>query len=66
MWSDEVSRTFGQTKAALERKGMRLEDFDVAVAAQALALGATLVTDNTEHMKRIRGLDLENWHSQVQ
>jgi tRNA(fMet)-specific endonuclease VapC len=65
-WSDEVSRTFGQTKAALERKGMRLEDFDVAVAAHALALGATLVTDNTEHMKRIRGLDLENWHSQVQ
>ena len=65
-WSDEVSRTFGQTKAALERKGIRLEDFDVAVAAHALALGATLVTDNTEHMKRIKGLDLENWHSQVQ
>jgi len=65
-WSDEVSRAFGQTKARLERKGIRLEDFDIAVAAHALALGATLITDNTDHLQRIKGLDLENWHSQVQ
>ncbi len=60
-WTDEVSRAFGQTKAALEDLGTRIEDFDVAVAAHALALGATLVTDNLDHMERVPGLQVENW-----
>ncbi len=60
-WTDSVSEAFGRAKADLERRGVRLEDFDVAVAAHALALGATLVTDDEVHMKRIRGLKLENW-----
>jgi tRNA(fMet)-specific endonuclease VapC len=60
-WTDDVSRAFGTIKADLERRGARLEDLDVAVAAHAVASGATLVTDNTDHMKRVRGLKLENW-----
>lgn len=60
-WTDEVSHTFGQAKADLERRGVRLEDFDVAVAAHALALGATLVTDNLDHMRRVPDLQVENW-----
>jgi len=60
-WTDQVSRAFGQVKAALEQRGARLEDFDVAVAAHALALGAILVTDNLEHMERVPDLQLENW-----
>jgi tRNA(fMet)-specific endonuclease VapC len=64
-WSDEVSRAFGQVKADLERRGVRIEDFDVAVAAHALACQGKLVTDNVEHMKRARGLELENWHSDM-
>jgi tRNA(fMet)-specific endonuclease VapC len=60
-WTDEVSRAFGATKADLERRGVRFEDFDVAVAAHAAAIGATLVTDNVRHMARVRGLLLENW-----
>lgn len=60
-WNDEVSQTFGTIKADLEQRGIRLEDFDVAVAAHALALGAVLVTDNIAHMSRVKGLKLENW-----
>ena len=60
-WTDEVSQAFGRTKADLERRGVRLEDFDVAVAAHALALDATLVSDDFEHMRRISDLRLENW-----
>ncbi len=63
VWTDDVSRHFGRIKAASERRGERLEDFDLAVAAHALSLGATLVTDNLRHMKRIRNLRLENWRS---
>ena len=60
-WTDEVSAHFGLIKADLERRGIRLEDFDVAIAAHAAALGATLVTGNVRHMARIRGLTVECW-----
>lgn len=62
-WSDAVSRSFGTIKADLEKRGVRIEDFDVAVAAHAVSLGAILVTDNVEHMRRIPGLRVENWRS---
>lgn len=60
-WSREVSQHFGETKAFLEKRGVPLEDFDIAIAAHALAIDATLVSGNTKHMKRIRGLLLEDW-----
>jgi tRNA(fMet)-specific endonuclease VapC len=60
-WTDVVSRAFGEIKADLERRGVRLEDFDVAMAAHARALGATLVTDDVTDLKRIPGLSVENW-----
>jgi predicted nucleic acid-binding protein len=62
-WSDPVSRSFGAIKADLEKRGVRIEDFDVAVAAHAVSLEAILVTDNVEHMRRIAGLKVENWRS---
>jgi tRNA(fMet)-specific endonuclease VapC len=37
LWTDAVSEQFGLIKAALERKGRRIEDFDAAIAAHALA-----------------------------
>lgn len=60
-WTDEVSETFGKIKAALERKGQRIEDFDAAVAAHAVAARAVLVTANVRHMLRVSGLHCEDW-----
>ena len=60
-WTDAVSRTFGRIKATLERRGTRIEDFDAAIAAHALALDATLVTANLGHMIRVPGLRVEDW-----
>jgi tRNA(fMet)-specific endonuclease VapC len=62
-WTDAVSQAFGAIKADLERRGIRLEDLDVAVAAHAVALDAILVTDNLEHMRRVKGLAVENWRA---
>src|SRR5580700_7450255 len=42
-WSDEVSRSFGELKAELERRGERVDDFDVSIAAHAIACDATVV-----------------------
>ncbi|HEX3595178.1 MAG TPA: type II toxin-antitoxin system VapC family toxin, partial [Polyangiaceae bacterium] len=60
-WTDAVSDSFGSIKASLERKGTRIEDFDIAIAAHALASNATLVTANSRDMARVPGLLLENW-----
>jgi tRNA(fMet)-specific endonuclease VapC len=60
-WTDEVTDAFGQIKAMLERRGQRIEDFDAAIAAHAVAHDATLVTANTFHMSRIAALALEDW-----
>jgi tRNA(fMet)-specific endonuclease VapC len=53
--------TFTEIKLALDRKGERIEDFDLLIAATALSLNYILVTNNTKHYKRIEGLQLENW-----
>lgn len=60
-WTDEVSREFGRVKADLDRRGERVDDFDLAIAAHALALGATIVTRNLRHFTRIRRLEVEDW-----
>jgi tRNA(fMet)-specific endonuclease VapC len=60
-WNDAVSQTYGRVKATLERRGTRIEDFDAAIAAHALAVNATLVTANLGHMIRVPGLRIEDW-----
>jgi tRNA(fMet)-specific endonuclease VapC len=61
VWTDAVSLAYGRIKATLERRGTRIEDFDAAVAAHAVALGSTLVTSNLHHMARVPGLKVEDW-----
>lgn len=60
-WTDSVSEHFGAVKATLERRGKRIEDFDAAIAAHALAEDAVLVTADIEDMARIPGLEIEDW-----
>jgi tRNA(fMet)-specific endonuclease VapC len=61
VWTEEVSVQFGRCKALLEKRGERLDDFDLAIAAHALAFDATLVSANRKHMARIPGLKLDSW-----
>ena len=60
-WTDAVSHAYGKVKATLERQGIRIEDFDAAIAAHALALGAVLVTADLGHMTRVPELRVEDW-----
>jgi len=60
-WTNAVSSAFGDIKASLEKRGLRIEDFDIAIAAHALATESTLVSGNVKHMENIHGLDLEDW-----
>ncbi len=59
---DEASaRRFGNLKAELETRGEPLDDLDLEIASIALENNLTLVTNNTNHFKRIKSLELENW-----
>jgi tRNA(fMet)-specific endonuclease VapC len=60
-WTDAVSEQFGSIKATLEREGRRIEDFDAAIAAHAMAEDAILVTANLHDMTRVQGLKVEDW-----
>lgn len=57
----EIAEVFGMLKADLEKKGTPLDDFDLALAASAMARNLVLVTNNIKHFERIEGLRLENW-----
>ncbi len=58
---DRAARRFGSLKVALERRGERLDDADLQIAAMALSLAAPLVTHNYRHFSRIPDLSLEDW-----
>jgi tRNA(fMet)-specific endonuclease VapC len=48
----------------LERQGTPIGANDTWIAAQALAIKATLVTDNEREFSRVPDLLLENWLTQ--
>lgn len=60
-WTDSVSAQFAVTKAHLRKAGRIVEDFDIAIAAHALALNLILVTNNTRHFEAIKGLRIVDW-----
>ena len=56
-----ADETYGVLRAQLERTGSPIGANDMLIAAQALSLGLTLVTDNERSFARVSGLKLENW-----
>jgi tRNA(fMet)-specific endonuclease VapC len=52
---------FADVAAVLARRGEPIGTFDTLIAAHALSLGLTLVTNNTRHFKRVLHLEVENW-----
>jgi tRNA(fMet)-specific endonuclease VapC len=56
-----VDTEYGGIRAELETAGQINGANDLLIGAHALALGMTLVTDNTREFTHIRGLNVENW-----
>lgn len=57
----EADRHYGRLRARLEKAGRLIGPNDLLIAAHTLAVGLTLVTDNTREFRRVTGLKLENW-----
>jgi tRNA(fMet)-specific endonuclease VapC len=60
---DAVSCPFhyGNVRHELKSKGLDIGSMDILIAAHALALDATLVSNNLAHFKRVSGLKTANW-----
>ncbi len=52
---------YGKIRAHLEKAGTPIGSMDTLIAAHALALDLTLVTNNQREFSRVDGLRVENW-----
>ena len=59
-FQDADARGAGELRAALEAAGTPIGPYDVLITAQALRIGATLVTAHTSEFQRVPGLVWED------
>jgi tRNA(fMet)-specific endonuclease VapC len=48
-------------QADLRKKGTEIGHTDTLIAGIAIASEMQLITNNTDHFKRIKGLEIANW-----
>ena len=60
-FDDECATAFGKLAARLVDKGRPIGHYDALIAAHAIALEVTLVTNNEKHFAQVEGLKLANW-----
>ena len=53
--------SYGSIRTQPERAGKPIGANDLLIAAQALTLGYTVVTDNEREFSRVKRLHVENW-----
>ena len=59
---DEVCAAhFGHLASELADQGVPIGEFDALMAAHAITIDVTLVTNNTKHFSRVQGLKIVNW-----
>lgn len=52
---------YAKEKARLRKSGKTIDDFDLLIGATAVTFGLKMVTNNTNHFDRIKGIKLEAW-----
>jgi len=60
-WPQDASGAYAEIRDALEAQGTPIGSNDLLIAAHALHLGCTLVTNNVEEFTRVDGLLVDNW-----
>ena len=60
VWDSAAARHYARLRAALEEHGEPMGNLDLMIAAQALAVGAILAS-NDRVFRRVKGLRIEDW-----
>lgn len=56
-----MAKTAALIQADLRKKGLEIGHTDTLIAGIAIISGFQLVTNNTDHFKRIKELEIANW-----
>ena len=59
-WDSEAAKTYGQLRAAMEKKGKVMGQLDQLIAAHALSRNATMVTSDRA-FAMVGSLPVEDW-----
>lgn len=60
-FDDRAASAYGPLRAVLEADGTPIGPLDTLIAAHALSLNATLITNNVREFNRVAKLKIENW-----
>ena len=60
-YGDEAAQYYGDLRAHLEKKGTPIGSLDILIAAHALSIDCTLVTNNEKEFIRTPNLKIDNW-----
>ncbi len=57
----KAAQIYGSVRTSLEAEGKPIGPLDTLIAAHALSLDLTLVTNNVREFSKVRSLRVENW-----
>ncbi len=57
----DAAAAYGRIRTALEKRGAPIGPLDTLIAAHAVGLNLTLVTNNVREFARVPNLEIENW-----
>jgi len=60
-YGDEAAQYYGYLRAHLEKHGTPIGSLDMLIAAHALSIDCTLITNNEKEFIRIPDLKIDNW-----
>jgi tRNA(fMet)-specific endonuclease VapC len=60
-YDDHAAQHYGDLRANLEIQGNPIGSLDMLIAAHALSIPGTLVTNNEKEFFRIPNLNIDNW-----
>ncbi len=60
-YDESAARRYGVIRAFLESKGTPIGPMDLMIAAHALSMDLTVVTNNVREFQRVPGLKVEDW-----
>jgi tRNA(fMet)-specific endonuclease VapC len=52
---------YAKEKARLRKVGTPLDDFDLLIGVTSVTHNLIMVTNNTDHFRKIKGITLEDW-----
>ncbi|HFU75031.1 MAG TPA: type II toxin-antitoxin system VapC family toxin [Arcobacter sp.] len=60
-FDENAAFIYGKIRSELEASGKIIGSHDMLIAAHALSMDATLVTNNTREFTRVKNLSIEDW-----